>query len=321
MANAKTAAKGAAKKTAGKKSATGTSMVAWEERLRQEAQVAAAIEENVGSGGSFISTKGGRLMFEGAEIPGNKMNVVILDHILENNLFAGRYDPDTPASPVCFSLGRDENELAPHENSPEPQHDTCRGCPMNEFGTADTGKGKACKNSRRLALITEGDLEDIENAKVSYLKLPVTSVKGWAGYVRQLHTTLGRPPFGVVTEISLVPDPKTQFKMQFKLVEQIDSAESFEALFTKKDAVAQEIAFPYQPREEEEERPARGRQAVGRRPGAQQRTVAPARQPAQARGPAKPAAAAKGGAPARGASAGGAGKGKAAPAKKAGRKY
>lgn len=245
------------------KKSTGKSLVQWQERLAQEANIAAGIEENVGQGGSFISTRGGRLAFNGAEIPGNKMNVIVIDHILENHMFAGRYDPDTPQSPVCFAFGTNEDEMKPHEKSSEPQHDICRGCPMNEFGTADTGKGKACKNIRRLAIITEDQLDNIEDAQVAYLKIPVTSVKGWAGYVRQLSSTLQRPPFGVITEISIVPDSKSQFKVQFKLVETIDDADMFEALFAKRDIVKNEIAFPYAPpsEEEEDERPQRGRQS------------------------------------------------------------
>lgn len=253
MARATKAAKAPAKKT------TGKALIPFEERLRQQAQVATAIEENVGSGGQMIGTRGGRLSFGGAEVPGNKMNVIIIDHVLENHLYEGRFDPDTPQSPICFAFGRSEPEMSPHENSAEPQHDMCKGCPMNEWGSADTGSGKACKNVRRLALITEDQLDDVESAQVAYLKVPVTSVKGWAGYVRQLANTLERPPLGVITEISLVPDPKSQFKMQFKLVEAIDDGDVLEALFNKQETVATEIEFPYAPPGEEDEKPARGK--------------------------------------------------------------
>lgn len=264
----------ATKKTAAKattKTSTGKGLQRWDEELARQAQMAAGIEENVGGGGSFISTQGGVLTFGGAEIPGNKMNVIIVDHILENHTYGSKFDPDNPSSPICFAFGRDEKEMVPHELSSEPQHDKCIGCPLNEFGSADTGKGKGCKNIRRLALITEDGLEDIENAPLSYLKIPVTSVKAWAGYVRQLATTLSRPPFGVVTEISLVRDAKTQFKVQFKLVESIESAEQIEALIARKKLVEQEIAFPYTPSLEDDE-PKRGnkKQAVRAAPARKQ---------------------------------------------------
>jgi hypothetical protein len=258
------ATKKAAKKTITAKKPQTKAMVNWKEEMERRARAAAAIEEGVGQGGNFLSLKGGRLAFQGADVPGNKMNVVIVDHILENHAYAGRYNPDVQQSPICFAFGRVESEMAPHEKSAQPQNDICKTCPLNDWGSADTGSGKACKNIRRLALLTEDQIEDadtIEAANAAFLKVPVTSVKGWAGYVRQLEKTLGRPPFGVITEISVVPDAKTQFKLQFKMVETIEDDDVLGALVQKQDAIADDIAFPYQPpsEDDEEEQPRRGR--------------------------------------------------------------
>lgn len=289
--------KAPAKKTAAKK--PGKAMVSWSEELAKRAQMAAAIEENVGQGGSFISLKGGRLTFQGAEIPGNKVNVVVIDHILEYSYYEGRYDPDNPAPPSAYALGRDENTIRWHENSiPEYAGELCKDSDINQWGSAEQGRGKAAKNQRRLALLTEDQIEDaetIEGAQPAFLKIPVTSVKGWAGYVRQLEKTLQRPPLGVVTEISIVPDAKTQFKLQFRLVEAIDDGEVIEALLAKADAT--ETDFPYPPPSDEDEAPPqRGRAANTRAKGGAQRPVARKAAPAKAaqRGASKPAA--KGGA-------------------------
>ena len=269
--------KAPAKKAAAKK--PGKAMVSWSEELAKRAQSAAAIEENVGSGGTFISLKGGRMTFNGAEVPGNKMNVVVLDHILEYTYYADGYDSDNPQPPDAYALGRDENTLRWHENSiPEYAGELCKDSDINQWGSAEKGKGKACKNQRRLALLPEdeaGDAETIEEATPAFLRIPVTSVKGWAGYVRQLEKTLQRPPLGVITEISVVPDAKTQFKLQFKLVEAIEDGDVIEALFAKADAT--ELDFPYAPREEEEEKPQRGkagnRQQARGKAGAQRPVV------------------------------------------------
>lgn len=264
--------KAATKKTAAKKK-PGKSMVSWSEELAKRAQMAAGIEENVGSGGAFISLKGGRMTFQGAEVPGNKMNVVVLDHILEYTYYTDGYDADNPQPPDAYALGRDEDTLRWHENSiPEYAGELCKDSDINQWGSAEKGRGKACKNQRRLALITEdeaADVESIEESTPAFLRIPVTSVKGWAGYVRQLEKTLQRPPLGVITEISVVPDPKSQFKLQFKLVEAIDDGDVIEALMAKADNT--ELDFPYAPREEEEERPQRN---VGKRAkGGAKRTV------------------------------------------------
>lgn len=238
------------------KPATTKAVANWDARLAQYAEESAATEQT--SGGKFVSIRGGRLSYGGAEVPGNKMSVIILDHIMENHLYTERFDPDTPVSPACFAFGRKEDEMGPHENSTEPQASACKGCPMNEFGTADTGKGKACKNIRRLALIPEDGLDDLENAEIAYLKVPVMSVKTWAGYVQSVANNLKRPPFGVVTEISVVPDPKSQFRLTFTVGESIEDAAVLEALIKRREQVAKEIDFPYQPYTAPEAPPARG---------------------------------------------------------------
>lgn len=280
----------ATKKTATKKTAAkrkpGKSMVSWSEELAKRAQMAAAVEENVGNGGAFVSLKGGRLAFQGAEIPGNKVNVVILDHMLEYVYYGDRYDPDNPAPPIAYAFGRDEDTIRWHENSVDELDgepiagELCKNSSINQWGSADQGRGKAAKNQRRLMMITEDQLEsveDIENATPAFLKVPVTSVKGWAGYVRQLEKTLQRPPLGVITEISVVPDPKTQFKVQFKLVEAIEDGDVIEALLKKADNT--ELDFPYAPAsdDDEDEAPRRNTRAAAkkttRKAGAKRATV------------------------------------------------
>jgi hypothetical protein len=121
---------------------------------------------------------------------------------------------------------------------------------MNEFGSADngTGKGKACKNIRRLALISAKPLteDSVSKGEVAYLKTPVTSVKNWAAYVRTLDALEHIPPLAVVTQIGSVPDAKSQFKLTFNKVENIDE-DLTDALLARHDIVASEIDFPYPP--------------------------------------------------------------------------
>jgi len=245
--------------TAQKKTAPKAQLNKYDEELAAFAAQYATMED--GSTGSlqFVSTKGGRLSFNGGEIPEGRMNIVVLDHVLENQFYVDAFDANNPASPVCFAFGTNDKDMQPHEKSSDPQgsdEGMCHGCPMNEFGSAERGKGKACKNIRRLALITEGDLDDIENATVAYLKVPVMSVKNWAGYVQQLGNVLKVPPFAVITEVSVVPDPKSQFRLQFKMVEQITDKAQVKALIGKREAIQQELRTPYQAFEAAEEAPA-----------------------------------------------------------------
>ena len=244
-----------------------TALVKWDEELAKQAEIAAGMEANTG-GGQFFSTKGGILSWQDAPLPGNQMAVVILDSVLENVFYEGRYDPDVPQGPTCFAFGRDEKELAPHKIVIEAGNEQCgasglcAGCPMNEFGTAEVGKGKACRNTRRLGMIPAGtfnaagkfelneDLEHYENTAVGFMKLPVTSVKGYASFVKQVAGALRRPPFGIVTKVKVVPDPKSQFKVVFEPIMNLPD-ELMGAIMKRHEEVKSTIDFPYQPAEEE----------------------------------------------------------------------
>lgn len=262
-------------KATGKKKATTQALTKWDAKLAEMAAKAVATEKNIG-GGNVIGTQGGRLNYKGADLPENKMNVVIIDHILANLFYEGTFDPQTPTSPVCYAYGRDEAVMAPHEQSPTPQHDSCVGCPQNEWGSADRGNGKACKNTRRIAVISENDLNgDIAQAEVAYVHAPVTSVKAWAGYVRQIQQTLNMPPLAVITEISLVPDAATQFKMLFKTVDEVPK-NLIGDLLELSERVEKDIEFPYV-QIQLPEKPQRGRGARKTVAQPSRRTVVPAK--------------------------------------------
>ena len=236
----------------------------WDEQLAQYADQAATMEANTG-GGQFFSVRGGILTFQDAPLPNNEMAVIILDTIFENVYYEGRYDPDTPMSPTCFAFARDEAELEPHvivsDAGQDQSTDGCKSCEHNEWGSAETGKGKACRNTRRLAMIPAGQfdrngdlelLDDIASAGIGFMKLPVTSVNGYASFVKQIAGTLRRPPFGIITRVSVVPDPKTQFKVLFEPIDKVDDS-MVEDILARVEEAKTLIDFPYQLDEVEEE--------------------------------------------------------------------
>lgn len=231
----------------------------WDEEMAKYAQRGSKMEASVAQG-QFLSTRAGVLQYNGAPVAGNKLDVVVLDAVIENAYYEGKFDPEHPVAPVCFAFAREEDELKPHEKSFKPQHDTCKGCPRNEFGTADTGRGKACKNVRRLALITADAAQDpktVADAEVAFLKLPVMSIKPWAAYVRTLDAALNRPTWGVISELAVVPDTKSQFKVVFAQ-RGVLSQKQLEGVFPKVKAIEDEIMFPYTYTEPESKPAARG---------------------------------------------------------------
>jgi len=113
----------------------------------------------------------------------------------------------------------------------------CESCPKNQWGSATNGgKGKACSEKRRLFLMTSDSIstpEAVSMGEVAALRIPVTSVKGFATYVQTVASTVKRPLAGVITKIALVPDPKTQFKIQFTFVKAVESIEVVKALLAR----------------------------------------------------------------------------------------
>lgn len=201
----------------------------WDEELAKQAAEAAETESSTTTGAMF-SLKAGILAFNDSPMLNNEMAVIIVDSILENIYYQDKYNSENPLPPTCFAMGRKEPEMVPHDaviEREQQQNDTCSGCQWNAYGSADVGKGKACRNTRRLAMIPAGlfdksgkfeaieDVGIIEREALAFMKLPVTSTTAWAGYVNQL-AAAKRPPHGVFTKIKVVPDAKSQFKVTFE---------------------------------------------------------------------------------------------------------
>jgi hypothetical protein len=70
-------------------------------------------------------------------------------------------------------------------------------------------------------------------AEVAALRPPVTSIKNYSNYVQTIAATLKRPPLAVVTEIAVVPDAKTQFKVTFGMVKAIEDQAVIQALIKR----------------------------------------------------------------------------------------
>lgn len=252
-----------------------TAVTNWEAELAQQAEQSVAQEQTAGSsGGRFFSMRAGQLTFDDATFPGNQLCVVIVDHIFENTYYEGKFDPDAKNPPTCFAFGRDANTMGPPDEVDKHdeftrQSDLCANCIQNEWGSAETGKGKACSNRRRLAIIPAGtyvpqgrsggfelEMEDdashFAGADIAFMKLPVMSVKGFAAYVKQVAEQIKRPLHGVFTRIYVEPDAKSQFRVKFEMIEEIPG-ELMPAIMARHNGVRDEIDFPYIPRSDDDD--------------------------------------------------------------------
>lgn len=98
--------------------------------------------------------------------------------------------------PTCFS----NNGVKPDASVQNPQCESCALCKHNAFGTARNeaggfGKGKACSDSVRLAVITGSDQE------VFLLRVPPASLRALGQYTKAL-AMRGIPYNAVVTKVS-----------------------------------------------------------------------------------------------------------------------
>ena len=129
------------------------------------------------------------------------LECVVVDFLSVNTLYDGVYRKGESSPPLCFAIGINPTELAPSPNSPEPQAEKCASCAMNQFGSA--GKGKACKNGKLLAVLPP---DADANTPIMVLRTPPTSINPFDTYVRSVAKAFGRPPKGVITEISMNAD-------------------------------------------------------------------------------------------------------------------
>jgi hypothetical protein len=177
-----------------------------------------------GSSVKRISIKGGvwRLMAGGKELAVNEdraMNVVIVNAApdVARTYYEGAYDPDAQkaAAPVCWSA----NSKTPDPSVENPQSADCANCPKNVKGSG-AGGGRACRFSRRLAVVLENDL----SGDVFQLTLPAQSIFGDGengklplnSYVKFL-AGFNVPVTAVVTEMRFDTNSATP-KLTFKAV-------------------------------------------------------------------------------------------------------
>lgn len=178
----------------------------------QIAKEAAGVGDSLGSaGGNRLRVTQGKKFVgpDGVKVPG-PINVVILDFNSQNHFFSEAYDADNPAPPDCFAisepagLGGRIDSMVPSPNSPDKQAESCNVCPMNQFGSAPNGKGKACKNTRVLATINP-DAEDPSEAPILPLSVSPMALKGFDAYAKIL-ASKERLPVSVITQLDFDED-------------------------------------------------------------------------------------------------------------------
>jgi hypothetical protein len=112
------------------------------------------------------------------------MRCIVLDFVYFNALYPGRYDPKNITPPACWAFSNQPDGHKPDpEVVPNPVSTTCAVCENNQWGSAATGKGKACQNRVFLAVINP---EDAETGEIFRLTASPIGNSNWQKYVNNL---------------------------------------------------------------------------------------------------------------------------------------
>jgi hypothetical protein len=185
---------------------------------------------------------------EAGKVKDGFINVVIINALakVSRQFYATAYDPDAaPTLPDCWSNLGD----VPDAKASNPQSNACVSCPQNIDGSGASGKGRACKFQRRVALLLENDM----SGEVYQMNIPAKSLFGkgvgnthpFESYAKFLPAN-GESIDRVVTEMRF-DENETADVLQFTAVrhlndEEVEVVVAAQATSESKNAVALTVA-------------------------------------------------------------------------------
>lgn len=245
---------GAPAKTKAAPGAAGKSLANIDAELAKEV---ANIRESIGqaSGNKIKVEPAGNFILPDGSNLGDEIQIVIVDYVSRNNFYMTPFNKDNPSPPDCYAMGKAINDMTPEEDSPAIQSDACRTCPMNQFGSGQNGKSKACKNSRLLTVLVidpdNPDATDEPGAPLYTLEISPTSIKAFDGVVSNIERSLAGPPikamvtviarpvgtYAVLSFVDPVPNPSYALHFQRR-------PETVDMLYRRPDFAAYEAKAP-----------------------------------------------------------------------------
>lgn len=149
------------------------------------------------------------LMRSDGDGPRASIEVVILKSSTNKSkiFYKDGYKEGSSESPDCFSA----NGLTPDISSRNKQSNTCAACPMNAWGSRVTSSGKpgkACSDSKRIAIVPLEDLENEAYGGPMLLRVPAASLQDAAAFSQKL-AQIGHPLHSVAVRIAF--DTKEAF--------------------------------------------------------------------------------------------------------------
>jgi hypothetical protein len=193
----------------------------------------------------YMSLKNKRFTLNEEKL-GTEIDVVILADVYDNSYYDRPYKEDALNPPACFAIGEDYDSLTPHHTAPSPQSDDCMTCPKAEWGSSNTGKGKACRNGRRLLVAPYIKMTgEVQLSELAVINLAPTSLAGYSKYVKSLaKAEQPRPPFAVGTSLSF-DDDKAYPLLHFDRVADINDSAIIANIIQNMPRYGEMIGTPY----------------------------------------------------------------------------
>lgn len=151
----------------------------------QKNELAKSIRQNTGS---KISTMGKMFTFPDGRTDQGPINVIIIGWKRIYTYYPDQYDSQNKKPPSCYAIGMAEADMKPGDDVPNPEALSCEGCANNVFGSAQVGKGKACKNKYRVAVISPDaevtDTMSLDEIPVYYIEVSPTGLGAFGNYIQ-----------------------------------------------------------------------------------------------------------------------------------------
>jgi hypothetical protein len=143
------------------------------------------------------------LMRDDNDGPRGSIDVVVVkaNPQLSKTFYLQGWDENNNNPPDCASA----NGIVPDAGVPHPQNTICATCPRNAWGSAPNGgKGKACGDHRRLAVVPLTDLRNESLGGPLLLRCPAASLQDLAAFDSR-YKGLGYPYFTMGIKIGFDP--------------------------------------------------------------------------------------------------------------------
>jgi hypothetical protein len=177
-----------------------------------QAEIAALQKRISAPSGDRITVTQGKTIKLANGLEVDEVECVIVEFVAANYYYDKQFDRSNIVPPKCFAIGMEPAGLIPSGNSPDKQCEACTGCWANQFKSAANGRGKACSNTRLLALLP---LDADQDTPIQILKVSSTATRYFDSHVANVASKYGKPVRGVTTKITLSDEeyPSLRFEV------------------------------------------------------------------------------------------------------------